>query len=59
MSSLFEEVRLRHLTLKNRLVRSATQDPFGLPDGRVSDRQVELYRTIAANNVGMVITALL
>lgn len=51
MSSLFEEVRLRHLTLKNRLVRSATQDPFGLPDGRVSDRQVELYRTIAANNV--------
>lgn len=57
MSSLFEEVRLRHLTLKNRLVRSATQDPFGLPDGRVSDGQVELYRTIAANNVGMVITA--
>ena len=57
MSKVFEEVKLKHLTLKNRLVRSATQDPFGSPDGFVTDRQKELYRTIAANNVGMIITA--
>ena len=57
MSKVFEEVHLKHLTLKNRLVRSATQDPFGGPEGFVSDKQKELYRTIANNNVGMVITA--
>ena len=41
MSKVFEEVKLKHLTLKNRLVRSATQDPFGSPDGFVTDRQKE------------------
>src|SRR5699024_8485829 len=50
MSKVFEEVHLKHLTLKNRLVRSATQDPFGGPEGFVSDKQKELYRTIANNN---------
>lgn len=57
MSKVFEEVKLKHLTLKNRLVRSATQDPYGELDGHVSEKQKELYKTISSNNVGMIITA--
>ena len=56
MSKVFEEVKLPHLTLKNRLVRSATQDPFGGQDCCPSEKQKELYDTISANNVGMIIT---
>ena len=56
MSKVFEEAKLKHLTLKNRLVRSATHDPFGAADGHITDKQRELYKTISENNVGMIIT---
>lgn len=57
MSVLFGPVAIGPLKLKNRFVRSATQDFLGEPDGAVSGREVELYRTLAANEVGLIITA--
>lgn len=57
MSKLFEPVAIGGMKLKNRFVRSATQDFYGEPDGTVSDREVALYRELAENEVGLIITA--
>lgn len=56
MSMLFEPISLGGLKLKNRFVRSATHDTYGEADGTVSDREVELYRALAAGGVGLIIT---
>lgn len=56
MSGLFESVSIGKLKLKNRFVRSATNDYMAEPDGTVSDREVELYRTLAAGEVGLIIS---
>ncbi|MGE4548909.1 MAG: HisA/HisF-related TIM barrel protein [Intestinibacillus sp.] len=56
MSKIFEEVRLPHITFKNHIARSATNDYAGNEDGTVSDSQMEIYRELAINEVGMIIT---
>lgn len=57
MSILFQPIAIGGLKVKNRFVRSATQDFYGDPDGTVSDREVALYRELAENEVGLIITA--
>lgn len=57
MSILSKPIMLGTLQVKNRFVRSATQDFYGGADGSVSDRQVELYRELAENNIGLIISA--
>ena len=47
-SKLFTAGQIGTLTLPNRVIRSATQDPFGRRDGTCAPEQVELYREIAA-----------
>ena len=56
MHSLFSPAQLGPLNLSNRLVRSATMDPYGQADGTVDPRQVQLYESIAASGVGLIIT---
>lgn len=56
-STLFTAGKIGTLTLPNRLIRSATQDPFGHRDGTCDPQQVELYRQIAAAGTGAIITA--
>lgn len=56
-SKLFSAGQIGTLTLPNRLIRSATQDPFGKRDGTCAPEQVALYRDIAASGVGAIITA--
>lgn len=56
-SALFTPGRIGALTLPNRLLRSATQDPFGQRDGTCAPEQVALYRDIAQSGVGAIITA--
>ena len=56
-SALFTPGKLGSLTLPNRLIRSATQDPFGQRDGTCAPEQVALYRDIAQSGVGAIITA--
>ena len=56
-SKLFTAGQIGSLTLPNRLIRSATQDPFGHRDGTCDEKQVALYREIAESGVGAIITA--
>ena len=56
-SKLFTAGQIGTLTLPNRVIRSATQDPFGRRDGTCAPEQVELYREIAAAGTGAIITA--
>ena len=42
-SNLFSAGKIGTLTLPNRLIRSATQDPFGHRDGTCDEKQVALY----------------
>jgi 2,4-dienoyl-CoA reductase-like NADH-dependent reductase (Old Yellow Enzyme family) len=56
MSVLFQPVTIGTLRLRNRFVRSATQDYLGHPDGVISDQQILLYQDLAAGGVGLIIT---
>ncbi len=56
MREIFEPVKIGALTAKNRIVRSATNDHLGNRDATVSDAQIDMYRELAENEVGTVIT---
>lgn len=56
MSLLFEPFSLGSLQIKNRFVRSATQDYLGNADGTVSSRQKALYEALAAGGSGLIIS---
>lgn len=53
---MFSSYKLGAKTAKNRIIRSATNDHLGNSDGSVSDAQIEMYDTLARNNVGTIIT---
>jgi 2,4-dienoyl-CoA reductase-like NADH-dependent reductase (Old Yellow Enzyme family) len=55
-SIVFSGSRIGNLELKNRLVRSATYDNAATAEGRVTDKMIEIYRTIAKGGVGLIIT---
>ncbi|MHC1735388.1 MAG: HisA/HisF-related TIM barrel protein [Erysipelotrichaceae bacterium] len=57
MTNAFSPVTLGHLTLKNRFVRSATHEYFGEADGSLGDRQFEIIKELARNEVGLIISA--
>ena len=52
----FEPREIGGMTVKNRLVRSATYEHMASKGGRVTDRLVKLYRTLAEGGVGLIIT---
>jgi 2,4-dienoyl-CoA reductase-like NADH-dependent reductase (Old Yellow Enzyme family) len=56
MKTIFEPTVINGLQLANRLVRSATWEGLGDPDGGVNDRLVEVYRELADGGVGLIIT---
>jgi len=55
-SIAFQTGEIGSIKLKNRLVRSATFEAMATKDGKVTDIQVELYRTLAQGGVGLIIT---
>lgn len=57
MSKALEPINLRNIELKNRIVRSATVDPYGNHDGTVSEEQIKYHETLARNNIGLIIGA--
>jgi 2,4-dienoyl-CoA reductase-like NADH-dependent reductase (Old Yellow Enzyme family) len=52
---LFSSFRLGPYTLKNRLVALPVFSGYALPDGRVSDRPIDHYRTLPQSGVTMVV----
>jgi len=57
MELLFKPITIGTLNVKNRFVRSATQDYTGNVNGSISEEEFTLYETLAENQVGMIITA--
>ena len=57
MKSLFQPVSVGPMVVKNRFVRSATQDFLGNEDGTISDAELALYQNLSINDVGLIITA--
>ena len=56
MKKLFEEVKMKNLITKNRLVRSATWEGIANPDGSISNEAFEIYSELAKGGVGIIIT---
>ncbi|OPY69380.1 MAG: NADH oxidase [Syntrophorhabdaceae bacterium PtaU1.Bin034] len=57
MKILFTPTKIGALEVNNRFVRSATYDA-GAEDSRVSDWQINLYRTLARGGVGLIISGI-
>ena len=53
---LFTPAQLGSLTIKNRLVRSATGEGMAEVDGSLTDDMVAFYRRLAEGGVGLIIT---
>lgn len=56
MYDLWEQAQLGPLTLKNRTVRSATNEHLSEPDGRLTRTWVDATVELAKNQVGLIIT---
>ncbi|SHO52456.1 NADH:flavin oxidoreductase [Anaerocolumna xylanovorans] len=52
---VFSEIKLENMTIKNRIVRSATHSMLGNLDGTISEAELEMFEELAANEVGMII----
>lgn len=56
MHKLFEETKIKSLTLKNRFMRSATWEGMCDPDGRPTEKLIKCYRDLAKGGVGLIIS---
>lgn len=56
MKTLFDKVTLNHITLKNRLVRSATWEAVAEQDGSIGNTAYEIYWELAKGGVGLIIS---
>ena len=59
MRTVFDATTINGMRLPNRLVRSATWEGLGDPDGRVNDGVLSIYRGLADGGVGLIITGYL
>lgn len=55
MKRLFDEIKMNNLTVKNRLVRSATWEGIAALDGSIDRRSYEIYEELAKGGVGLII----
>lgn len=56
MNSLFDKTTINGMTLRNRLVRSATWEGMCDADGRPTGKLMECYRHLAEGGVGLIIS---
>jgi 2,4-dienoyl-CoA reductase-like NADH-dependent reductase (Old Yellow Enzyme family) len=56
MGKSLEPIVLKNISLKNRIVRSATNSRLGNLDGSISDADIAMFKELAENNVGLLIT---
>ncbi|MFV0637170.1 NADH:flavin oxidoreductase [Mitsuokella sp.] len=56
MSIIEKPLQLQHLTLKNRVIRSAVHSFLAGKDGCMTDAEYDMYETLAKNEVGLIIT---
>lgn len=56
MATLFETTTIKGMTMRNRLVRSATWEGMCEEDGRPTERLTHLYRELAEGGVGLIVS---
>lgn len=56
MTKILEEIKLKHMKIKNRIVRSATHCFLGTKEGTMTDAEFAMYEELAVNDVGLIIT---
>ncbi len=56
MYQLFEQARMGPMTLKNRTVRSATNEHLSEPDGQLTQAWADVQTDLARGGVGLIIT---
>jgi 2,4-dienoyl-CoA reductase-like NADH-dependent reductase (Old Yellow Enzyme family) len=56
MTKALEEITLKHMKIKNRIVRSATHCFLGTKEGAMTEVEYAMYQELAANDVGLIIT---
>lgn len=56
MATLFENSVINGMSLKNRLVRSATWEGMCAEDGRPTDKLADCYRQLAQGGVGLIVS---
>lgn len=58
MPTLFEETRIKSMTLKNRIVRSATVEGMSDETGKPTDDLLPLYERLVRGGTGLIITGM-
>ncbi|MDE5806950.1 MAG: hypothetical protein K2H76_02455, partial [Muribaculaceae bacterium] len=53
---MFTPGKIGKKKVKNRIIRSATNDHLGNRDGSVSEEEISMYDSLARNDVGTIIT---
>ncbi len=56
MATLFEETALNGMTMRNRIVRSATWEGMCDQDGRPTEKLINCYRALARGGVGLIVS---
>lgn len=56
MAALFEETTINGMTMRNRLIRSATWEGMCDQDGRPTEKLINCYRDLAKGGIGLIIT---
>jgi len=56
MAALFDQTTINGMTLRNRLVRSATWEGMCDTDGRPKQKLINLYRELARGGIGLIVT---
>jgi len=57
MAEIFEEAKINGMTMRNRLIRSATWEGMCDQDGRPGEKLITLYRNLAQGGIGLIITS--
>ncbi|MCT4542215.1 MAG: NADH:flavin oxidoreductase [Vallitalea sp.] len=52
---VFKALELRNMTIKNRVIRSATHSMLGNLDGTISADELKMYDELASNEIGLII----
>ena len=58
MKTIFENVNVGGIPVKNRIIRSATQEGLAVNNGHIGPELISVYETLAKGGVGTIITAM-
>lgn len=54
---VWQETKIKNMKLKNRIVRSATNEHLGTLDGHITDDYINVYNNLAKSGIGLIITS--